>query len=54
MSKIGYDWRKNARQSDEAMLQNLRSLLASHGRLSIPIINAEPRVITSHKLRRRL
>jgi len=48
---IGYDWRQNGRTTDEEMLQHLRSLLASHGRLSIPIINAAPRLISSHKLR---
>ncbi len=31
------------------MLQHLRSLLASHGRLSTPIIDAPPRLISSHK-----
>jgi DNA invertase Pin-like site-specific DNA recombinase len=46
---IGYDWRKNGRKSDEEMLQHLRSLLASHGRLSKPIIDAPPRFISSHK-----
>ena len=50
---IGYDWRKNGRQADEEMLQHLRSLLVSHGRLSKPIIDAEPRLVSSHKLRRR-
>ncbi len=50
---IGYDWRQNGRTTDEDMLQHLRSLLAAHGRLSIPIINAAPRLISSHKLRRR-
>jgi len=50
---IGYDWRQNGRTTDEEMLRHLRSLLASHGRLSIPIINAAPRLISSHKLRRR-
>jgi DNA invertase Pin-like site-specific DNA recombinase len=50
---IGYDWRHNGRTTDEKMLQHLRSLLASHGRLSIPIINAAPRLTSSHKLRRR-
>ena len=50
---IGYDWRKNGRTSDEEMLRHLRSLLASHGRLTIPIINAAPRLISAHKLRRR-
>jgi DNA invertase Pin-like site-specific DNA recombinase len=48
---IGYDWRKNGRKSDEEMLQDLRSLLASHGRLSKPIIDAAPRLLSSHKLR---
>ena len=48
---IGYDWRQNGRTTDEQMLQHLRSLLASHGRLSIPIINAAPRLISSHKFR---
>jgi len=33
------------------MLQHLRSLLASHGRLSKPIIDAVPRLISSYKLR---
>ena len=50
---IGYDWRQNGRTSDEEMLQHLRSLLASHGRLSKPIIDTPPRLISSHKLRRR-
>jgi len=50
---IGYNWWNNGRKSDEEMLQHLRSLLASHGRLSMPIIDAEPRLISSHKLRRR-
>jgi len=48
---IGYDWRRNGRKSDEEMLQHLRSLLASHGRLSSPIIDAAPRLISSHKFR---
>ena len=48
---IGYDWRQNGRTTDEDMLRHLRSLLAAHGRLSIPIINAAPRLISSHKLR---
>jgi hypothetical protein len=50
---IGYDLRKSGRKSDEEMLQHLRSLLASHGRLSIPIIDAPPRLVSSYKLRRR-
>jgi hypothetical protein len=50
---IGYDWRQNGRKTDDEMLQHLRSLLASHGRLSKPIINAAPRLFSSHKLRRR-
>jgi len=50
---IGYDWRQNGRTTDEEMLQHLRSLLASHGRLSKPIIDAAPRLVSSHKLRRR-
>jgi DNA invertase Pin-like site-specific DNA recombinase len=50
---IGHDWRKNGRKSDEEMLQDLRSLLASRGRLSKPIIDTAPRLISSHKLRRR-
>jgi hypothetical protein len=48
---IGYDLRKSGRKSDEEMLQHLRSLLASHGRLSTPILDAAPRLISSHKLR---
>jgi DNA invertase Pin-like site-specific DNA recombinase len=48
---IGHDWRKNGRKSDEEMLQHLRSLLASRGRLSQPIIDAAPRLISSHKFR---
>jgi DNA invertase Pin-like site-specific DNA recombinase len=48
---IGYDWRKSGRTADEEMLQHLRSLLASHGRLSKPIIDAVPRLISSYKLR---
>ncbi|HWO32785.1 MAG TPA: recombinase family protein [Candidatus Acidoferrum sp.] len=51
--QIGYDWRKNGRKSDEQMLQHLRSLLASKGRLSKPIIDATPRLVSSHQLRRR-
>jgi hypothetical protein len=50
---IGYDWRNNGRKADEQMLQDLRSLLASHGRLSKPIIDAAARLVSSHKLRRR-
>ena len=50
---IGYDWKRNGRTTDEEMLQHLRSLLASHGRLSKPIIDAAPRLFSSHKLRRR-
>jgi len=50
---IGYDWRKNGRKTDEEMLQHLRSLLASHGRLSVPIIDAAPRLVSSHNLRSR-
>jgi DNA invertase Pin-like site-specific DNA recombinase len=48
---IGYDMRKSGRKSDEEMLQHLRSLLASHGRLSKPIIDAAPRLVSSHKFR---
>jgi DNA invertase Pin-like site-specific DNA recombinase len=48
---IGYDWRNNGRKADEQMLQDLRSLLALHGRLSKPIIDAAPRLVSSHKLR---
>jgi DNA invertase Pin-like site-specific DNA recombinase len=48
---IGYDLRKSGQKSDEEMLEHLRSLLASQGRLSQPIIDAAPRVISSHKFR---
>jgi DNA invertase Pin-like site-specific DNA recombinase len=48
---IGYDWRKSVRKSDEEMLQHLRLLLASHGRLSQPIIDAPPSLISSHQFR---
>jgi DNA invertase Pin-like site-specific DNA recombinase len=48
---IGYDWRQNGRTTDAEMLQHLRSLLASQGRLTIPIINAAPRLFSSHKFR---
>jgi hypothetical protein len=48
---IGYDLRQSGRKSDEEMLRHLRSLLALHGRLSQPIIDAAPRVISSHKFR---
>ena len=48
---IGYDWRKDGRKSNEEMLQHLRLLLASHGRLSKPIIDAAPRLVSSHKFR---
>jgi DNA invertase Pin-like site-specific DNA recombinase len=48
---IGYDWRNTGRKTDEEMLQHLRSLLASHGRLSAVIIDAEPKLVSSHKLR---
>ena len=51
--QIGYDWRQNGRATDEEMLQHLHSLLASHGRLSKPIIDTAPRLVSSHKLRRR-
>jgi DNA invertase Pin-like site-specific DNA recombinase len=47
---IGYDWRKNGRKSDEQMLQHLRSLLASRGRLSKAIIDAAPRLVSSRQL----
>jgi DNA invertase Pin-like site-specific DNA recombinase len=50
---IGYDWRQNGRTTDKEMLQHLRSLLALHGRLSKPIIDTAPRLVSSHKLRRR-
>jgi DNA invertase Pin-like site-specific DNA recombinase len=50
---IGYDWRRNGRTTDEEMLQHLRSLLASYGRLSKPIIDTAPKLVSSHKLRRR-
>ena len=50
---IGYDWRQNGRTTDEEMLQHLRSLLASHGQLSKPIIDTAPRLVSSHQLRRR-
>src|SRR5580700_2971821 len=49
--RIGHDWRKNGRKSDEDMLRHLRLLLASHGRLSRPIIDAAPRLVSSHKFR---
>jgi hypothetical protein len=48
---IGYDMRKSGRKSDVEMLQHLRSLLASHGRLSKPIIDEAPRLVSSHKFR---
>ncbi len=48
---IGYDWRNNGRKTDEEMLEHLRSLLAAKGRLSMPIIDAPPRLISTHKLR---
>jgi hypothetical protein len=48
---IGYDWRNNGRQTDEEMLQHLRSLLAAKGRLNQRIIDAPPRLVSSHKLR---
>jgi DNA invertase Pin-like site-specific DNA recombinase len=48
---IGYDWKNNGRKTDEQMLEDLRSLLASHGRLSKPILDAAPRLASSHKLR---
>ena len=48
---IGYDWKRSGRLSDEEMLQHLRSSLAAHGRLSTDIINAPPRLISSHKIR---
>jgi DNA invertase Pin-like site-specific DNA recombinase len=48
---IDYDLRKSGRKSDEEMLQHLRSLLTSHGRLSQPIVDAAPRLISSHKYR---
>jgi hypothetical protein len=48
---IGYDLRKGGRKSHEEMLQHLRSLLASHGRLSQPIIDAAPKLISSYKFR---
>jgi DNA invertase Pin-like site-specific DNA recombinase len=48
---IGYDWKNNGRRSDEQMLQALRSLLASHGRLSRPILDAAPRLVSSHQLK---
>jgi len=51
--QIGYDWRQSGRTTDGEMLQHLRSLLASHGRLSKPIIDTAPRLVSSHKLRRR-
>jgi len=50
---IGYDWKQKDRTTDEEMLLHLRSLLASHGRLSKPIIDTAPRLVSSHKLRRR-
>lgn len=48
---IGYEWRRSDRKSDEEMLQHLRSLLATHGRLSESIIDAAPRLIPLHKIR---
>jgi hypothetical protein len=33
------------------MLEDLRSILASHGRLSSPILDAAPRLVSSHKLK---
>jgi hypothetical protein len=46
-----YDWQNQGRKTDEQMLQDLRSVLASHGRLSSPILNAAPRLVSSHKLK---
>jgi hypothetical protein len=40
-------------KTDEEMLQALRSVLAPHGRLSGPILDAAPRLVSSHKLKRR-
>lgn len=48
---IGYDWKSCRYKSDEEMLQHLRSLLAANGHLSTEIINAPPRLISSHKIR---
>jgi DNA invertase Pin-like site-specific DNA recombinase len=48
---IGYDWKSGRRKSDEKMLQHLRALLDSHGRLSKRIIDAPPRLISSNKIR---
>jgi len=48
---IGYDWKRSGRKSDAEMLQHLRSLLAANGHLSTSIINAAPRLISSHKIR---
>jgi len=48
---IGYDWRSNGRKSDEQMLGDLRSLLASHGPLNRPIPDAAPRLVSSHQLK---
>jgi len=48
---IGYDWKKSGRKSDTEMLQHQRSLLAANGHLSTSIINAAPRLISSHKIR---
>ena len=48
---IGYDWKNSQRKSSDEMLQHLHSLLATNGRLSVPIIDAAPRLISSHKIK---
>ena len=48
---IGYDWKKSGCKSDAERLEHLGSLLAAKGHLSTSIINAAPRLISSHKIR---
>lgn len=48
---IGFEWKNRGRKSDDEMLQHLRILLAKNGRLTTSIINAPPRLISSHKIR---
>lgn len=50
---IGYDRKNYGGKSDEQMLQDLRSLLASRGRLSQRVIDAPPCLITSGRIVRR-
>lgn len=51
---IGYDWKAHARlNTDDQILEQLRKLLAKHGRLSKKIIDSSPGSLNSEQVHRR-